>query len=509
MANPTTPSWDPEATAAGKLGSPSRLVSAPIEVATSGHVEALGPYRVTGTLGRGGMGIVYEVRHEDTGELFALKTIEARFLKLPETNAGRRFTQEIEILEKLDHPGIVRLDDCGFVRHPMGYDLAFFVMEKLTGETLEERMKDQRKMTAREAVQMAVDVTNALVYLTDNGILHRDIKPGNLFLEESGRVVLMDFGLARSAEFTRLTKAGHVIGTIAYMSPEALVGDEIDGRTDVFALGAVLFEAITGQAPFTTRDPTEHVREIASGPRWPSPMPDEAIVHETCGLIEAMLAPDKARRPPAREVEQQARYILEGRATAMRAQNVPASPPTPTASFIAEAALAEPGTIARPLEDSQLAPMPAPRRGPPWSFAILVTLVCSGLAFGAGMSVGRNTAEVPPPIVEVNPVQRIVTKADPPPVPPPPPVPRFAKAEAAFRYGAAAFDKGELEAAEDALAQAIALNPVHAEATYLLARTKLAVEKPKEAKALFLQYKVFRPKAPEIEQIDKLLDSGL
>jgi serine/threonine-protein kinase len=447
------------------------------------------------------MGIVYDVRHDETGEQFALKTIETRFLKLPETNAGRRFTQEIEILEKLDDPGIVHLHDCGFVRHPMGYELAFFVMERLTGETLGERVADGRLMDAKDAVKLAADVTRALVYLTEHGILHRDIKPGNLFLEESGRVVLMDFGLARSREFTRLTKAGHVIGTLAYMSPEALVGDDIDGRTDVFALGVVLFEALAGMVPFTARDPSEHVKEIAAGPRWPTPLPDDPMVHETCGLIEAMLAPDKERRPTAVEVEQQARYILERKpaATLLRAP-IPMPPKgSPTASIVMDAASAESAPLVTPVRQE------TPRRGPGWFVAMFMSLVSAGLAFGAGLSIGRTTAPVPEPIVEVKEITKVVERPAPPPVE----LPRFSRAEAAFRYGRAAFDEGNLEAAEDALSQALALNPVHAEATYLLARAKLALQKPAEARELFLQYKMFRPKAPEVEQIDELLRSGL
>ncbi len=589
-SQPPVPSrvWDPEATDDGPLGD-SHLVSAPVEIAPSGHVTLLGSYRVLGTLGRGGMGIVYEVRDEASGKIFALKTIEARFLALPDTNAGRRFTQEIEILERLDHAGIVRLHDYGFVRHPMGYDLAFFVMERLTGETVEDRLAGERLMQATEAMHMAVQVTRALAYLEKNGVLHRDIKPANIFIEgpsasPPGRVVLMDFGLARSREFTRLTQTGHVIGTMAYMSPEALLAHECDGRTDVFALGTVLFEVLTGLQPFVTKDATEHVKEIREGVRWPAPLPDEPIVHQAVALIEAMLAADKDRRPNATEVERQAMWILgeptatvpdeapplvggsrggaqearrsrvsgrvpdeapplvggsRGGAQEARRSRVPGRVPDeapapsldrvstrvhpdtesapvgvaqpPTASFFVEAAddpVVNRATAVRTPDSVMLPKAPPDRAGPTWPIAIFMVLVAAGLAFGTGLSVGRSTApepvaEAPPP-----PPPAKVIEAPPPP-PPPPPVPRFERAEDAYRYGAAAFDRGELSVAEDALGQALAMNPVHPEATYLQARTKLALEKSQEAKTLLQQYKLLRPKSPEIEKIDRLLEAGL
>jgi serine/threonine protein kinase len=562
-SQPPVPSrvWDPEATDDGPLGD-SHLVSAPVEIAPSGHVTLLGSYRVLGTLGRGGMGIVYEVRDEASGKIFALKTIEARFLALPDTNAGRRFTQEIEILERLDHAGIVRLHDYGFVRHPMGYDLAFFVMERLTGETVEDRIAGERLMHATEALHMAVQVTRALAYLEKNGVLHRDIKPANIFIEgpsasPPGRVVLMDFGLARSREFTRLTQTGHVIGTMAYMSPEALLAHECDGRTDVFALGTVLFEVLTGTQPFVTKDATEHVKEIREGVRWPVPLPDEPVVHQAVALIEAMLAADKDRRPNATEVERQASWILgeptvppdeappllggsRGGAQEARQSRVSgrvpdeASAPSldrvstrvhpdtesapvgvaqpPTASFFVEAAddpVVNPATAVRTPDSVMLPKAPPDRAGPTWPIAIFMVLVAAGLAFGTGLSVGRSTA--PEPVAEAPPPPPPPAKVieAPPPPPPPPPVPRFERAEDAYRYGAAAFDRGELSVAEDALGQALAMNPVHPEATYLQARTKLALEKSQEAKTLLQQYKLLRPKSPEIEKIDRLLEAGL
>src|SRR5262249_12978464 len=184
--------------------------------------EKVGRYEVVGILGRGGMGVVYEVVDQTTGFIYALKTIETRFLALPDSNAAQRFRQEISVLERLDHPSVVRLYDSGFARHPLGYDLAYFVMERLDGDTLDRDVKGGKKFGVEETVDTMAQLVDALDYLGQHSVLHRDIKPGNIFREVGGRVVLMDFGLARSEEFTRLTLAGQIVGTFGYMSPERL-----------------------------------------------------------------------------------------------------------------------------------------------------------------------------------------------------------------------------------------------------------------------------------------------
>lgn len=280
-------------------------------VLSGGRVEAVGPYHVRGVLGRGGMGVVYEVEHQGSGRRFALKTIEARFLDLPDSNAGRRFSNEITLLARLDHPSIVRLHDYGFARHPLGYDLAFFVMDRLRGSTIGERMESGERFSLREILGIARDVTAALGHLDAHQVLHRDIKPANLFLTDDGRVVLMDFGLARSKDLTRLTRTGHVIGTLPYMSPEALRGKELTVASDVYALGVVCFEGLLGDLPFHAKDATQMVAEIGQGVRWPAePRLDAPPGPEVRALIGAMLAATPAARPSPDEVERRASALL-------------------------------------------------------------------------------------------------------------------------------------------------------------------------------------------------------
>ncbi|MCA9555417.1 MAG: serine/threonine protein kinase, partial [Myxococcales bacterium] len=302
-----------EATQLGALSEGGRL--AQISLGPGEKVEAVGPYTVQGILGRGGMGIVYEVRRDDSGQVYALKTIEARFLSLEDANATKRFHHEITVMARLEHPNVVRLFDHGFAHHPMGYDMAYFVMERLVGQGLEKRLAAGRAFTPGEALRCAQDVTAALVYLESHGVLHRDIKPANLFACDDGRVVLMDFGLARSAELTRLTRAGHVIGTLPYMSPEALRAEETSSAVDVYALGAVLFELLSLQYPFKAKDPNELVRQIKRGVTWPEEVRFVGEEVEVRELISQMLHADPAVRPSPKEVAARASALARASAS--------------------------------------------------------------------------------------------------------------------------------------------------------------------------------------------------
>src|SRR5262249_34965737 len=134
----------------------------PMSLSDTGETESIGQYEVVGTLGRGGMGVVYEVVDQSTGFIYALKTIETRFFVLPDGNAAQRFKQEISVLERLDHPSVVRLYDSGFARHPLGYDLAFFVMERLDGDTLDRDVKAGKTLSVTETLDTMAQLVDAL-----------------------------------------------------------------------------------------------------------------------------------------------------------------------------------------------------------------------------------------------------------------------------------------------------------------------------------------------------------
>jgi hypothetical protein len=208
-------------------------------------------YRVERPLGRGGMALVYLAHDLKHDRQVAIKVLR------PELTAmlGReRFLREIQIAAKLNHPHVLALHDSGEAG-----ELLYYVMPYVEGETLEERLRREQQLSIEDAVRIARDVASALAYAHGRGIIHRDIKPGNILLSD-GHAVVADFGLARALTQAKsasaITASGITIGTPAYMSPEQVSGEsEIDGRSDVYSLGCVLYELLAGDPPYTASNP--------------------------------------------------------------------------------------------------------------------------------------------------------------------------------------------------------------------------------------------------------------
>jgi Protein kinase domain len=210
-----------------------------------------GTYRVEAVLGAGGMGVVYAAQHLRTGRRYAVKTLLPDALLSPD--AIRRFEREATAASALGHPGIVGVHD--YNETPGG--VHYLVMDLLEGETLEQRLARAGCLPWAEARRVALEVGAALAAAHDRGLLHRDLKPANIFLACAAaapeRAVLLDFGLAKplsDAAASRLTASGAAVGTPLYMSPEQARGEALDVRADVYGLGAVLYEMITGAPPF-------------------------------------------------------------------------------------------------------------------------------------------------------------------------------------------------------------------------------------------------------------------
>jgi serine/threonine-protein kinase len=217
--------------------------------------ERIGPYRILRKLGEGGMGVVYAAEDERLHRTVAIKTIR----DAGDSSARERFFREARAAASLSHPNVCQLFDIGDQS-----GLPFLVMELLDGEPLAEVAK-RGALPLNDAVQITLAILTALDALHGRGFIHRDLKPSNVFITASG-VKLLDFGLARElqpsilepndttlrqGEKTPLTLSGMIIGTPRYMAPEQLLGAPVDGRTDLFAVGAILFEMLTGHAPFT------------------------------------------------------------------------------------------------------------------------------------------------------------------------------------------------------------------------------------------------------------------
>jgi eukaryotic-like serine/threonine-protein kinase len=218
----------------------------------------VGRYEIIKEIGQGAMGIVYEARDPKIQRRLAIKTI--RFSDEFEENRvkeiKKRFMQEAEIAGQLSHQSIVSIYDVG-----EDYDLTYLAMEYLEGVDLRKHCGIGSLLPLRKVLYIINEVALALDYSHTQGVIHRDIKPGNIMLLNNGQVKVTDFGIAKAISATQ-TKSGVILGTPNYMSPEQINGDEIDGRSDLFSLGAVMFEMLTGQVPFHGKNITNLLYEI-------------------------------------------------------------------------------------------------------------------------------------------------------------------------------------------------------------------------------------------------------
>lgn len=259
-------------------------------------------YEILEKVGVGGMATVYKAKDKKTGRLVALKVPQERFLGDP--RFVRRFHREAEVLAKMDHPNIVKVYDHGQVD-----GVHFIAMEYLEGEGL-DKLIEERRLSLRQAAAILARVADALKHIHAQGIVHRDIKPGNIMvlkgaLREDGvdprGVRLMDFGIAAGKVLTRLTITGARIGTPVYMSPEQAKGQKLDHRSDIYSLGIVLYEALTGQPPFTGGYETVIHQQIFQVPTPPKQL-NPQIPQVLSDLVLKMLEKDPAKRPSLDEV---------------------------------------------------------------------------------------------------------------------------------------------------------------------------------------------------------------
>jgi serine/threonine-protein kinase len=216
--------------------------------------KSFGRYQVIGVLGRGSMGVVYKAKDPVIGRLLAVKSV-------PETlglDTGKkqeyvkRLIQEAKAAGNLQHPNIVTIFDAG--ESELG---PFIAMEYLDGVTLKEVLSSGKKLTIPQLVEIVRQVGEGLDYVHQRDIVHRDIKPANLMIVENNLIKIMDLGIAR-LPFSDLTREGRLVGSPSYMSPEQLQGEKLDGRSDLFSLTVVVYQAATGKKPF----PGQNIQEI-------------------------------------------------------------------------------------------------------------------------------------------------------------------------------------------------------------------------------------------------------
>jgi eukaryotic-like serine/threonine-protein kinase len=282
-----------------------------------GEVGRLGPFAVVRLLGAGGMGAVFEAVDLQLGRSVALKVMRSR--NSGSGTARRRFLREARAAAALEHDHVVPIYQVGEDR-----GIPYLAMPLLRGRTLADRLRRGPRPSAEEVLRVGREVAEGLAAAHDLGLVHRDVKPANIWLEEgSGRVKILDFGLARTAhEEARLTREGTILGTPAFMAPEQAVGGrDIDHRCDLYSLGAVLYRMVAGRPPFAGRSEAEILTALVQDDPTPPRRLDPDVPEGLDGLILRLLAKDPAARPPtARAVVEEIRALerpAEAAATAI------------------------------------------------------------------------------------------------------------------------------------------------------------------------------------------------
>ncbi len=339
-----------------------------------------GRYQVGELLGYGGMAEVHRGRDLRLGRDVAIKTLRTDLAR--DETFQIRFRREAQNAASLNHPAIVAVYDTGEETAPTGETIPYIVMEFVNGRTLKEVLGAERRLMPRRALEITGDICAALEFSHRHGIIHRDIKPGNVMLTPTGQVKVMDFGIARAlaSGATTMTQTSAVIGTAQYLSPEQARGEAVDARSDVYATGCVLYELLTGQPPFVGDNPVsvayQHVRE---DPRPPSDANRDVAPDVDAVVLKALAKNRVNRYQSAAEMRADVLRAANGRPVlatpVLRGMEAPPLPPRPP-----RVAGARPtGTMAR-------VGAPPRRRTSTWVVVALSVLgVLAVIALGAGL----------------------------------------------------------------------------------------------------------------------------
>jgi predicted Ser/Thr protein kinase len=333
----------------------------------------LGRFRISSVLGQGAMGVVYLADDPEIGRPVAIKTVRPGAADAEgAAELEARFLKEARLAGRLQHPNIVTIYDVG-----RDGDVCFIAMEYVDGRPLSRYMGASPELPLPAKVGIVRQVADALAHAHDRGVLHRDIKPGNILIARDGRVKVTDFGIGKFTAGTTsdLTRSGTMLGSPAYMSPEQIRGDPIDGRSDLFSLGVVFYELLTGARPFPGESITTLVYQILhTEPRDPLEV-RAGLPPSTREVMARLLAKQPGKRPAdarefAAEIRRIARFQRESEMT-RRAVAAGAAEPSPPPG--------RPPAIVPPSPGG--APSPPPRRGPRVAaVAVAVVLVAIVLA---------------------------------------------------------------------------------------------------------------------------------
>lgn len=365
-----------------------------------------GRYRITELIGRGGMASVYRADDGMLPRQVALKLLLPDSADVAEVERQRA---EIDTLASLNHHALVTLFDAGTEPTDTG-ERAYLVMEVVDGSNLRDALL--HGLDAAQIAHIGADIAEALHYVHGQGVVHRDVKPANILLTPGGlpgrpvRAKLADFGIARLVDSSRLTSTGVVIGTASYLSPEQARGGEVGPAADVYALGIVLLEALTGENPFPGTAVESASARLSREPHVPG-----ALGHAWGSLLTAMTALDPDRRMPAAEVAVSARRIAETAGlNAADDETVPAaaaSAPSPTAPTMAIPASTK-ATLRYPASPSEQRSIKAvpndrsiPRRVIGIACAVVIVIAAGAGLLSWGAAVSAHPSEQPNPYPSV------------------------------------------------------------------------------------------------------------
>src|SRR5687767_11527146 len=252
--------------------------------------DKLGKYEIRRELGRGAMGVVYEAYDPMIKRVVALKTIRADQLAREDAPVVlARFRREAQAAGRLNHPNIVAIydfdEDAG---------TAFIAMEFVTGRDLRQVFESGERFKTADAVRLMGQILDALEYSHRQGVVHRDVKPANVFLPQDGMAKVADFGIAH-IDSSSLTQDGSVMGTPSYMSPEQILGLPVDGRSDIFSAGVILYQFLTGERPFAGSSTTTMQKVLKE-----DPLPPSTLNVQLPEAIDAVVRKALAKRPEER-----------------------------------------------------------------------------------------------------------------------------------------------------------------------------------------------------------------
>jgi serine/threonine-protein kinase len=358
-----------------------------------------GRYQVGELLGYGGMAEVHKGRDLRLGRDVAIKMLRTDLAR--DATFQERFRREAQNSAALNHPAIVAVYDTGEEISSTGEKLPFIVMEFVNGRTLKEVLGQEGRLQTRRALEIIADICAALEFSHRHGIIHRDIKPGNVMITPNGQVKVMDFGIARAlaSGATTMTQTSAVIGTAQYLSPEQARGESVDARSDVYAAGCVLFELLVGHPPFVGDSPVsvayQHVREE---PKAPSSINREVPPDVDAIVLKALSKNPINRYQSAQEMRADALRAVAGRPVLA----TPVMSEAETMAMQGQAAATRQWqpqgatTMQRPIPPGGGMPRPPERRSSSWVMAALAGLgvlvvVVLGVALAMNRGNDKNT----------------------------------------------------------------------------------------------------------------------